>query len=75
MMPRTTIRIIFVLKSKSLRVLDFGGAAGTHYFITSSLLDDGVSTDWGIVEPTAMANAAMRKSLNNNQLTFYDTMN
>lgn len=45
MMLRTAIGVVSVLKSKSLRVIDFGGAAGAHYFITKSLLDKDINID------------------------------
>jgi putative methyltransferase (TIGR04325 family) len=74
MMLRTAIGITSVLKSNSLRVLDFGGAAGAHYFITRSLLDDDIKIDWRIVETTAMVNEAAQQGLQNEELAFYDSI-
>ena len=74
MMLRTAIGITSVLKSNSLRVLDFGGAAGAHYFITRSLLDDDIKMDWRIVETTAMVNEATQQGLQNEELAFYDSI-
>ena len=74
MMLRTAIGITSVLKSNSLRVLDFGGAAGAHYFITRSLLDDNIKIDWRIVETTAMVNEATQQGLQNQELAFYDSI-
>jgi len=71
MMLRTSIGITSVLKSNSLKVLDFGGAAGAHYFITRSLLDDDIKIDWRIVETTAMVNEAAQQGLQNEELAFY----
>ena len=74
MMLRTAIGITSVLKSNSLKVLDFGGAAGAHYFITRSLLDDDIKIDWRIVETTAMVNEAAQQGLQNEELAFYDSI-
>ena len=74
MMLRTAIGITSVLKSNSLRVLDFGGAAGAHYFITRSLLDDDIKIDWRIVETTAMVKEAGQQGLKNDELAFYDSI-
>jgi len=74
MMLRTAIGVTSVLKSNSLKVLDFGGAAGAHYFITRSLLDDGIKIDWRIVETTAMVNEAAQQGLQNEELAFYDSI-
>ena len=74
MMLRTAIGVTSVLKSNSLKVLDFGGAAGAHYFITRSLLDDDIKIDWRIVETTAMVNEATQQGLQNQELAFYDSI-
>jgi putative methyltransferase (TIGR04325 family) len=74
MMLRTVIGIVSVLKSKSLKVIDFGGAAGAHYFITKSLLDNDINIDWRVIETPAMVNEAVKQGLQNNELTFYDTI-
>ena len=39
-------------------VLDFGGAAGTHYFIAKSILSDDIALDWRVVETTQMVKQA-----------------
>ena len=74
MMLRTAIGVVSVLKSKSLRVIDFGGAAGAHYFITKSLLDKDINIDWRIIETPAMVNEAIEQGLQNHELSFYDTI-
>lgn len=74
MMLRTAIGVVSVLKSKSLKVIDFGGAAGAHYFITKSLLDNDIEIDWRIIETPAMVNEAIKQGLQNNELTFYDSI-
>lgn len=55
-----------------LRVIDFGGAFGTHYWIAKSLLGDRVRLRWHVVEtPVVCARGAQ---LANDELKFFDSL-
>jgi putative methyltransferase (TIGR04325 family) len=69
---RTMLGVLFAatqVSSTPLRVLDFGGACGFHYFASQRL---GVSTRWAVVETPAMAERA--SSLETNELKFFSTI-
>ena len=69
---RTLIALGFAGQSQPLRVLDFGGAAGFHYFIARATLVAGSLLDWNVVETAAMARAASR--LANEELSFFSSI-
>jgi len=60
------------VKSKSLKVLDFGGASGHHFFIASKAFGDAIDLKWNVVETTAMARKA--KEISNEKLNFFDSI-
>ena len=62
------------LKDNKLKVLDFGGAAGAHYFIVKSLLDKEIRLDWRVVETSKMTQEAIKNQLENSELSFYDNL-
>jgi putative methyltransferase (TIGR04325 family) len=55
---------------KKLRVLDFGGACGAHFFEVKKVLGDRIALEWVVVETTAMA--AEGKKLETAGLYFTD---
>lgn len=57
--------------TKSLRVIDFGGACGAHYSIARALLP-GVALRWCVVETPAMATRA--RGLEDGALSFHDAL-
>ena len=59
--------------NNKLKVLDFGGAAGAHYFIVKSLLDKEIS-NWRVVETSKMTQEAIKNQLENSELSFYDNL-
>lgn len=70
---RTFIGIAASLNKKNLRVIDFGGAAGTHYFFAKAVLND-IELDWRVVETSAMVNEAKRQGLESDELRFFDDL-
>lgn len=57
---RTFIGLASTLNSNKLTVLDFGGAAGTHYFIARSILSKDIKLDWRVVETNQMTQEAKK---------------
>ncbi len=55
-----------------VKVLDFGGAAGAHYFIARKFLDKKVKLQWVVVETPAMVKAA--SIFSNQELSFCDDL-
>lgn len=58
--------------SGTLRVLDFGGACGYHYFIARLALGEGQALDWRVVETPAMVHAA--SELASRELSFFTSI-
>ena len=58
------LRILLALvgspTSQPLRILDFGGGSGTHYWVAKKLLGESVELDWRVVETPAMVEAVKR---------------
>lgn len=71
---RTFIGLASTLKSKKLTVLDFGGAAGTHYFIARSVLSKDIILDWRVVETSQMVQEAQKQGLENIELKFFSSI-
>ena len=59
---RTFVGLSSTLNGKKFTVIDFGGAAGTHFFIAKSILSKNILIDWRIVKTTAMVNEAKNKA-------------
>ena len=70
---RTFVGLASSLRKRKLTVIDFGGAAGTHYYIAKSTLKD-VELDWRVVETQAMVAEAKNQGLENNELQFFDDL-
>ena len=65
--------IAALLPSTTLRVLDFGGGAGHHYFSVRAVVGDAVDIRWNVVETPKMV-AAARKMLADSSLRFFNTI-
>jgi putative methyltransferase (TIGR04325 family) len=61
------------LNKDTLNVLDFGGAAGAHYFEISNFLPKNITLKWNVVETGQMASLATK--LGNKQLQFFENIN
>ena len=58
---------------EELKILDFGGACGAHYFTLKSLLRDRIKLNWAVVETDSMVNHA--KALETEELSFFSSVN
>lgn len=54
---------------QEINVLDFGGAAGAHYFLARAVLPSACRVNWVVVETPAMAEKA-RQILSSDELSF-----
>lgn len=68
---RILLAVVGSPSSTPLRVLDFGGGSGTHYWVSKKILGSNVELDWRVVETPAMVEAVTRYELANEELTFY----
>lgn len=69
---RTLIALGFAGREQNLRVLDFGGAAGFHYFIARAICESDRTLEWRVVETASMTRAAAR--IANNELSFFPSI-
>ena len=60
--------------SKSINILDFGGGAGTQYFLARKLLDKDIRIKWHVVETNTMVEEAKNSKLENNELKFFNNI-
>ena len=70
---QTLLGLIAHGHGRSLRVLDFGGGAGIHYFQTVAFLGAGVDIRWSVVETPEMV-AAASAQLENEDLKFFTSI-
>jgi putative methyltransferase (TIGR04325 family) len=56
----------------TIRVVDFGGGAGHHYFLARTALGAGVDLRWSVVETPAMV-ASARSQLTDRSLSFFSS--
>ena len=71
---RILLAVVGSPSSTPLRVLDFGGGSGTHYWVAKQILGNHVELDWRVVETPAMVEAVTRYELANEELTFYSDL-
>lgn len=71
---RTFVGLASSLDKNRLTVIDFGGAAGTHYVIAKSILSENIELDWRVIETSAMVAEAKKQDLENNELRFFDSI-
>jgi putative methyltransferase (TIGR04325 family) len=70
---RTLLGIIWALKEKSIKVIDFGGGGGYHYFIAKNIFRDTKNIKWHVVETPTMCQEA--KIVSSEELEFFDSIN
>jgi putative methyltransferase (TIGR04325 family) len=68
---RILTAILLAKKDKAINVIDFGGAAGHHYFIAKKILGEEIKINWRVVETTKMANSCSNIFSDEN-LSFFD---
>lgn len=56
-------------EKESLKIVDFGGACGSYYFIAKHFMPNGFKLKWHVVETPAMVSKG--KKLEDNELKFY----
>jgi putative methyltransferase (TIGR04325 family) len=61
---------INIFSKNELRILDFGGACGAHYYEIKRFLPEEISLHWYVVETQQMVKSAIEKGLNNDELIF-----
>ncbi len=71
---RTFIGISSAINSNTLKMIDFGGAAGTHYYLAKSIISQDVAIDWRVVETAQMVKEAKEQGLETDELSFYDSI-
>lgn len=59
-------------RDERVRVVDFGGACGAHFFALKSIVGDRVQFDYRVVETRGMVNEA--KGLENDELKFFESL-
>lgn len=65
--------LLMAKKGNEVHVLDFGGAAGIHYFNMRSMVSKSISMNWVVVETGAMVQQAS-KYLASSELSFATTI-
>jgi len=63
----------FIKNNNFHKVLDLGGAAGYHYFLSKGFLGKEYKLDWNIVENSTMANLC-KKKIKIKELFFFDNI-
>ena len=71
---RIFVGLVTSIGTKKITVIDFGGAAGTHYFIAKLMLAEDVELDWRVIETSAMVAEAKRQGLETDELHFFDNL-
>jgi putative methyltransferase (TIGR04325 family) len=54
------LSLLCLCQKKEINVLDFGGAAGAHYFLARAILPPDCRINWLVVETSAMASQATK---------------
>jgi putative methyltransferase (TIGR04325 family) len=71
---RVCVALCTLAQTNSLiRVIDFGGAAGVHYFTARRLLPENIKLDWRIIETPALVAEAKHIGLESEELTFHSS--
>jgi len=69
---RTLIALSLAIRGNELKVIDFGGACGAHYFLSKSVFGKRINLRWHVVETPKMVSKAV--GLEDGQLKFYDDL-
>lgn len=65
---------INTFSKENLKILDFGGACGAHYFETRRFISQDFSLEWFVVETNQMVKAAIDKGLSRDELKFVNSI-
>lgn len=63
-----------IFLKKELKILDFGGACGAHFFEIKRFLPNDISIKWFVVETAQMVKSAMEKGLASDELNFVSSI-
>lgn len=63
---------ISLVNSHKLKVIDFGGASGYHYFLAKKFFNNQLSFDWRVVETPKLA--TLSRQIQTNELQFFDEL-
>lgn len=69
---RTLIPLASMQINEHLKVIDFGGGGGMHYFIARAVLDPSIPIRWNIVETKRMVELAQKNS--DTELKFFEDL-
>ena len=71
---RTFISIASGVNNKSLKILDFGGSAGVHYFTAKQILNQDITLDWVVVETEELVEEIEKYDFENKELSFVSSI-
>ena len=63
-----------VYSKKEIKILDFGGACGAHFFDIKRFIPDSISIKWIVVETEQMVKSAINKGLESEELKFVSSI-
>lgn len=73
-MWRTSFMLSQLENKKIINILDFGGGAGTQYFLARKLLSNDIRIKWNVVETNIMVEEAKSSKLESSELKFFDNI-
>ena len=71
---QTFVGLACAVNSKKLKVIDFGGSTGTHYYWAKAILQKNIEIDWRIVETKSIVKNAKERGLETSELSFHETI-
>jgi putative methyltransferase (TIGR04325 family) len=71
---RTSFMLSQLSNKKNINILDFGGGAGTAYFLARKLLGSDIRIKWNVVETSLMVKEAKNAKLEDDELKFFNTI-
>ena len=63
-----------VYSKKDIKILDFGGACGAHFFEIKRFIPESISLKWYVVETEQMVKSAFDKGLESDELRFVSSL-
>ena len=71
---RSFFAISFILQKNTINILDFGGGAGTHYFLLKKFFGEKTKINWHVVETQLMVNESKKNNLESKELKFFSNI-
>jgi putative methyltransferase (TIGR04325 family) len=69
---RPLVALGLALKKEEIRVIDFGGACGVHYFTAKAVFGERIKLAWRVVETEGLVRKS--KALENDELRFFSDL-